>query len=93
MTPESRNISLLGNGSVNIFPRKRTRAAIEEPVSKQRFGKHRIEVFLEKVFSVGAAPIVYKEDLRQLRELRESLKMAVEDAGEDMVCHSVGCEL
>jgi hypothetical protein len=30
MTPESRNISLLSNGSVDIFPRKRARATIEE---------------------------------------------------------------
>jgi hypothetical protein len=32
MTPESRNSSLLGNGSVNIFSRKRTHATIEEAV-------------------------------------------------------------
>jgi hypothetical protein len=30
MTPKSRNSSLLGNGSVDAFPRKRTRATIEE---------------------------------------------------------------
>jgi hypothetical protein len=30
MTLESRNSSLLGNGSVNTFPRKLTRATIEE---------------------------------------------------------------
>jgi hypothetical protein len=30
MTPESRNSSLLGNGYVNTYPRKRTRATIEE---------------------------------------------------------------
>jgi hypothetical protein len=29
------------------------------------------------VFSVGAAPRLYNEDLRQLRELRESLELAV----------------
>jgi hypothetical protein len=32
MMPESRNSSLLGNGSVNIFPRKRTLATLEERV-------------------------------------------------------------
>jgi hypothetical protein len=30
MTPESRNSSLLSNGSVNTFPRKRTLGTIEE---------------------------------------------------------------
>jgi hypothetical protein len=30
MTSESRNSSLLGDGSVNTFPRKRTRITIEE---------------------------------------------------------------
>jgi hypothetical protein len=49
MTAESRNSSLLGNGSANTFPRKRTRATIEEPVSKQRIG-----VLLETAFSVEA---------------------------------------
>jgi hypothetical protein len=35
------------------------------------------------VFSVGAAPRLYNEDLRQLRgELRESLEAAVKDDGE-----------
>jgi hypothetical protein len=34
---------------------------------------------MEKVFSVGAAPRLYNEDLKQLREeLRDSLEMAVE---------------
>jgi hypothetical protein len=48
MTPESRNSSLLGNDSVNTFPRKRTRATIAEGcflwsaqrVATQRCGKH-----------------------------------------------------
>jgi hypothetical protein len=84
MTPESRNSSLLGNGSANTFPRKRTRATIEEPASEQRIGKHTIEVLLETVFSMGAAPIVYNEDLGSCGiELRESLEMAVEDAAEE----------
>jgi hypothetical protein len=33
----------------------------------------------EAMFSVGAAPRLYNEDLRQLIELRESLESAVED--------------
>jgi hypothetical protein len=75
MTPESRNSSLLGNGSINTFPRKRTRSGIEEPVSKQWIGKHTtIGVLLETVFSVGAAPSLYNEDLRQLRELKPSAR-------------------
>jgi hypothetical protein len=59
-------------------------ATIEEPISKQRIGKHTtIEVLLETVLSVGAAPRLYNEDLRQLRgELRESLETAVEYDGE-----------
>jgi hypothetical protein len=32
MTPQTQNSSLLGNGYVNTFPRKRTRATIEEAV-------------------------------------------------------------
>jgi hypothetical protein len=68
MTPESRNSSLLGNVSVNTFPWKQTHAT-EEPVFKQRIGKHTmIEVLLETVFSVGAAPRINNEDLRQLGE-------------------------
>jgi hypothetical protein len=52
---------------------------IEEPVSKQRIGKHTtIGVLLENVFSVSGAPKLYNKDLRQLTELRESLEMAVE---------------
>jgi hypothetical protein len=36
------------------------------------------------VFSVGASPRLYNEDLRQLRgELKESVKMAVEDDGKE----------
>jgi hypothetical protein len=35
---------------------------------------------METVFSVGSAPRLYNEDLRQLRQqLRESLETAVED--------------
>jgi hypothetical protein len=42
------------------------------------------------VFSVGSAPRLYNEDLRQLRgELRQSLEATVEDDGEDIVCHIV----
>jgi hypothetical protein len=67
MTPESWNSSLLGNGSVNTSPRKRTRATIEESISEQRVGKHTITiVFFETVFYVGAAPRLYNEDLTQL---------------------------
>jgi hypothetical protein len=48
MIPESRNSSLIGNGSVNILPRKRTLATIVERcflwsealIAKQRCGKH-----------------------------------------------------
>jgi hypothetical protein len=43
-------------------------ATIEEPVSKQRNGKHTtIGVLLETVFSVEAAMRLYNKDLRQLR--------------------------
>jgi hypothetical protein len=36
------------------------------------------------VFSVGAAPRLYNDDLRRLKiELTESLEMAVEDNGEE----------
>jgi hypothetical protein len=50
---------------------------MEEPVFKQRIDKHKmIGVFLETVFSMGAAPRIYNE---------ESLEMAVEEAGEDIV--------
>jgi hypothetical protein len=71
MTPESQNNSLLGNDSVNTFPRKRTRATIEHPVSKQRIGKHiTIGALLETMFSVGADPGPYNEDLIQLTNCR-----------------------
>jgi hypothetical protein len=66
MTPELWNSSLLGNGSVNTFPRKRKPATLEEPVSKQRIGNATKGVLLETVFSVGAALWLYNKDLRQL---------------------------
>jgi hypothetical protein len=61
---------LLGNGSINTFPRKRTVVIIEELVSKQRISKNTIiGVLLEKMFSVGAAPRLYKEDLRPVERI------------------------
>jgi hypothetical protein len=93
MTPESRNTSLLGNGSLNTFPRKRKLATIQERCvfvlsaalfATQRCGKHISEgvnqhaTTEEAVFSVGAAPRLYNGDLRQLElELRESPELAV----------------
>jgi hypothetical protein len=92
MTPKSRNSLLLGNSSVNTFPRKRTRATIEElcflfsaPLSLLRNGAVNISAAVnqhatidEAVFSVGAAPSPYNEDLMQLElELRESPELAV----------------
>jgi hypothetical protein len=64
MTPESRNNSLLGNGSVNRFQEEMNmHATIEEPVSKQRFGKHRTTgVFLETVFSIPSVENGIKEE-------------------------------
>jgi hypothetical protein len=78
MSPENRNSLLLGNGSANTFPPKQTRATREERcflwsalVAAQRYDKHisaavsqqgEIE---EVVFSVGAAPKLYNEDLTQ----------------------------
>jgi hypothetical protein len=42
---------LLGNCSINIPAATNTQATIEEPVSKQRIGKHKkIGVLLEMVF-------------------------------------------
>jgi hypothetical protein len=70
MTHESRNSKLLGNGSVNTFPQKRTRATIEEPVSKQRIGKHTIGVLLKTVFSVRTAPRLYNKDLTRLDRIK-----------------------
>jgi hypothetical protein len=93
MTPERRNSSLLGNGSVNTFSPKRIRVTIEEAmfsvvsaefIAMQRCAKY-ISVVVNQhatiegaVFSVGAAPRIYNEDLRQLElELRESPELAV----------------
>jgi hypothetical protein len=91
MTPESRNSLLLGNGSVNTFSWKRTRATTDErcfllsaPHSlllncavniSAAVNQH---ATIEKaLFSMGAAPRLYNEDLRQLElELRESPGLA-----------------
>jgi hypothetical protein len=54
MTTESRNSLLLGNGSVNTFPRKRKHATTQE-----------------EVFSVGATPRLYDENLRQPSRVTE----------------------
>jgi hypothetical protein len=81
MTPESRNSSLLGNCSVNRFPRKgkcSNRRAVfsvfrAARVAMQRCGKHisaaanQHATLHEAVFSVGAAPRLYNEVLRQQR--------------------------
>jgi hypothetical protein len=55
-----------------------------ELVAMQRYGKHisaavsQHETIQEAVFSVGVAPRLYNEDLRQLKlELRESPELAV----------------
>jgi hypothetical protein len=79
MTPESLNSSLLGNGSVNTAAEANAnnrravfsmiRAAL---VAMQRCGKHLCSVNQhatteEAVFSVGAAPRLYNEDLRHVR--------------------------
>jgi hypothetical protein len=46
------------------------------------------------VFSVGAAPRLFNGDLRPAgTELREFFEAAVEDDGEDIVCHTVVCEV
>jgi hypothetical protein len=86
MTPESRNSSLLCNGSVNTYPRERTRATIREkcflcsaPHSLLGTGEVNQHATIEEaVFSVGAVPRLYNEDLRQLElELRESPELVV----------------
>jgi hypothetical protein len=96
MTPESRNSSLLGNGSVNTVPRKGTRnnrravfsAVSAALVATQQCCRHisaavnQHAILGEAMFSVGAAPRLYNEGLRELElELRESLEMALEDDG------------
>jgi hypothetical protein len=67
MTPESRNSSLLGNGSVNTFLWKRTGARIKEwrfVWSSAAVNQH--ATIEAGVFSVRASPRLYNEDLRQL---------------------------
>jgi hypothetical protein len=92
MTPESRNSLLLGNGPVNIpadsnarYDRRAVFPVVRASlVARQRCGKH-ISVAVnqnatieETVFSVGAAPRLHNEDLRQSEiELGESSELAV----------------
>jgi hypothetical protein len=81
MTTDSRkNILLLGNGSINTFPPKQTRnnrKAVFSMVraalgAMRRCGDHisaavnQHATIEEAVFSVGAAPRLYNQDLRQL---------------------------
>jgi hypothetical protein len=82
MMSESRNSSLLGNGSVNTLPWMRTRATIL--VEERCFlwcisaAVNQHTTIEEAVFSVGAAPRLYNEDLKQLElELRGSPELAV----------------
>jgi hypothetical protein len=92
MTPESQNSSLLGNGLVNILAEANacnSRRAVFSVVSTmltatQWCAKHisaavNQHATIEKaVYSVGAAPRLYNEDLRQLElELTESAELAV----------------
>jgi hypothetical protein len=53
---------LLGNGLANTFPQQRIGAAIEEPISKQRIGKHTIGTILENVFMVGPCKVVIRKN-------------------------------
>jgi hypothetical protein len=77
MPSESRNSSLLGNGSVKIFPRKRMPATIEQrcflrsaPLISAAVNQH--STIGEAVFNGGTAPRLYNGDLTQLvEELRE----------------------
>jgi hypothetical protein len=80
MMPERRNSSLLGNGLLNTFPRKRTRATVEErcllrpaPRTLLLYGAVNTSAAVnqhatieEAVFSVGATPRLYNEDFTQL---------------------------
>jgi hypothetical protein len=51
-----------------------THETIEEPVPKQSISKNtNIGVLFEAVFSVEAAPRLYNEDLRQLRDRIEGI--------------------
>jgi hypothetical protein len=80
MMLESRNSSLLDNGLVNIFPWKRTHATVEERCFLWRISAavNQYATIQEAVFSLGAAPRLYKEDLKKLKlELRESPELAV----------------
>jgi hypothetical protein len=81
MTPESRYSSLLGNGWVNTFPRKRT---IEErcflrsaPRALLRNGAVNITAAVNQhattegaVFAIRAAPRLYNEGLTHLMKLQ-----------------------
>jgi hypothetical protein len=92
MTPESRNCSFLGHGSVNIPAAANTRNNIRavfsvahaKSATTQRCSKHisaavnQLATIEEALFYLGTAPRLYKEDLRQLeRELRESQELVL----------------
>jgi hypothetical protein len=80
-----------------------THGTIEEPVSKQRIGKHTtIGVLSETMFSIRSLQSGYKEEFSWEKsiefrsskwavssELKGSLKMPVEDDGEEMATSSV----
>jgi hypothetical protein len=77
MTPESRNSSLLGNGSVNTFPRKRaieelcflwsaSRALLRNVAVDISAAVNQPSIIDEAVFSFGAVPRLYNENLTQL---------------------------
>jgi hypothetical protein len=80
MTSESRNSSLLGNGSLNTFPRKRKRnsrravfsvdsaafVATQRCCENISAAVNQYVTIEEAVLSVGAVPRLYNEDLTHL---------------------------
>jgi hypothetical protein len=94
MTPENRNSSLLGNGSVNSFPRKRARnkrravfsVVRAARVATQRCGKHisaavnQHAVIEEAVFSVWAAPKFYNEEFRSFQLQQKTERVSEVDS-------------
>jgi hypothetical protein len=62
MTPESRSSTLLCNGGKQFPAEKNTHAAIKEPVSKQRIGKHTtVGYYWKRCFLFGQCSVVIKK--------------------------------
>jgi hypothetical protein len=99
MTLERRNSSLLGNGGKQVTVEMNTQATIEEPVYKQRIGKHNNRCIVGKDIFCGERPrgcITRKSgsrDLRSTKMIEKRRQEGIRLSKENFMCATVTVRL